>query len=202
MSERQSYIVAVDGPSGVGKSTVIGLVATQLLARGHQCEVVANNSAGPFSEIIGALAQSPTQTFALALTTAAARAYLHTSANADITVCDRHILSTFVYQGRTGIPLEYLYVVNAPLLDKVLFVLLELPTDELTTRRQARARENDDWFKRFLDINDEIRRYNESAVYLAERGHEVVRVPADEPAKGVAARIVRATELFISGVRA
>lgn len=198
MPAERAHIVAVDGPSGIGKSTLIDLTAIQLRGRGYRCRVIANNSAGPFANAIRSLAQSASQSVSLALATAAARAYVRATAEPDVTLCDRYVLSTLVYQGQTGVPPDYLYTVNAPLLEGVFSILLDLAPNALASRRQARQRAKDDWFKKTFDLEDEIRAYRDAARYLSRRGHQIEVFSNHESAELVSARIVSAIEIFIS----
>ena len=169
----QTIIIALDGPSGVGKTSLINQLRGLFKSRGYCCDAVANNEVALLQSAIRAYASDASLRYPLALLTAAARGVIRAKSEGPIILCDRGVLSTLVLQGFSGVPMDYLYAVNLPLIDDTVFVLLELPEDILRARREGRNRVDDDWFKRNLSINEEITRYRDAVAFLASRGHKV-----------------------------
>ena len=172
----RTMIIALDGPSGVGKTSVISHVCNLLESCGYSCGVVANNEVALLQVAIRNYAHDISLRYPLALLTAAARGVIRVKSEGAIVLSDRGVLSTLVFQGFAGIPLEYLYAVNLPFIDDTVFVLLELPEDILRARREGRDRGERDWFKRTLSIEEEIARYRDAAAFLGDKGHQVIIV--------------------------
>lgn len=51
MSNRRGFFVAIDGPSGIGKSTVTGLLADRLKARGLPVLATKEPTASPLGNL-------------------------------------------------------------------------------------------------------------------------------------------------------
>lgn len=169
-------IVSLEGPSGVGKSTLLRSIADRLGRGLIPVDLGSNNDSGRWGTVIRELAASPDRPLTLALATAAARAELREAARRPL-LCDRYVLSTLVYQRFAGISIDYLYAVNCPLLDGAVTVALRLDADELTERRRSRPAKSD-WFKDQLDVGREIELYDEASEYLVRQGHDVRVVDA------------------------
>jgi dTMP kinase len=107
MTDRPGRFIVVDGPSGVGKSTVTTLLAQRLSAAGHDVLTTGEPSNGP----IGELARGGTNDYrglALACLVAADR-YHHLAvqvhpalAAGRVVVCDRYVPSSLVLQHLDG----------------------------------------------------------------------------------------------------
>lgn len=115
---REGLFVVLDGPSGVGKSTVARLLTERLTAAGHRCVATKEPSAGP----IGELARSGTHRFnglTLACLVAADR-YHHLAteirpalAAGYVVVCDRYLPSSLVLQRLDGVSAADVWSLNA-----------------------------------------------------------------------------------------
>jgi thymidylate kinase len=149
----------------------------QLVDQRASFRVESNNDTGLWSDLIRSVARRPKAALTLALATAGARAELREGADVSI-LCDRYVLSTFVYQRFAGISLDYLYAVNLPLLTRSVTFALTLDHSVLATRRKERQSSRHDWFKEALDIRREIQLYDEAVGELQRRGHDIRVVDA------------------------
>src|SRR5262249_43399904 len=147
-------IVAIDGPSSIGKSTLLPLVGAKLRARGVATELSSNIDGAPFSAFIRKLLQDNEAPYTVALMTAAARAFLCEQLKDTTVLCDRFVLSTLVYQAFAGVPRDYLWAVNGVFAERAIHVVLQIDAAELAQRRAGRGRADDDWFKRNLSIEE------------------------------------------------
>jgi dTMP kinase len=112
------FFIAVDGPSGVGKTTVTASLARQLAAAGLPVLATKEPTAG----VLGNLARFGTddyQGITLACLVAADR-YHHLTAEirpalagGAAVVCDRYIASSLVLQGLDGVPADFLWTLVA-----------------------------------------------------------------------------------------
>jgi dTMP kinase len=184
-------IVALEGPSGVGKTTLLREISKRLAQADVPVDLASNNDSGRWGPLIRDLANHSDRPLTLALATAAARAELRETARRPL-LCDRYVLSTLVYQRFAGVPLDYLYAANRPLLAGSVTIALRLEADKLAERRRDRARKFD-WFKDRLDIGREIDLYDEASKLLAKKGHDVRVVDASMDQNTIAERL--ATEL-------
>ena len=113
----QGFFAAIDGPSGIGKSTLTGLVADRLTA--HGCSVTATKE--PTATPLGSLARFGTddyQGLTLACLVAADR-YQHLEHEirpalqaGRIVLCDRYIASSLVLQRLDGVSPEFVWQLN------------------------------------------------------------------------------------------
>ncbi|MCC8978563.1 dTMP kinase [Bradyrhizobium acaciae] len=180
-------IIALEGPSGIGKTTLLRATAERLTRAAIPVEMASNNDSGRWHPVIRDLAAHPDRALTLALATAAARAELREGARRPL-LCDRYVLSTLVYQRFAGLPIDYLYSINRPLLSASVTIVLRLGADELTERRRGRPRKSD-FFKDRLDINREIELYDEGSALLEQNGHHVSVVDASADENTIADRL-------------
>jgi thymidylate kinase len=164
-------IVALEGPSGVGKSTLLNLVSDNLLRKGVSFDRCSNNDSGRWKPVIRGLAGVAGRPLSLALATAAARAELREAARRP-QLCDRFVVSTLVYQRFAGVPMDYLYSANRPMLAGSVTFVLRIDAEALAARRCDRIRRSD-WFKDRLGVREEIDLYDEAAALLRDKGHDV-----------------------------
>ncbi|MEU4244231.1 dTMP kinase [Actinoplanes sp. NPDC026619] len=178
----------VDGPSGVGKSTVTTLLAQRFCAAGHDVLATSEPSAGP----IGELARGGThdyQGLTLACLVAADR-YHHLAAEVRpalaagrVVVSDRYVPSSLVLQHLDGVPDPFIWHLNA-LADKPDLTVL-LVGDHEVCRRRAQQRGTYSRFHESLD--GEVDAYRRIAASLREQGYRThVHDIGDESAERVA----------------
>jgi len=180
-------IVALEGPSGIGKSTLLHLISDRLIRDGIRFEQCSNNDSGRWSTVIRELASGPDRPLTLALSTAAARAELREGAQRP-QLCDRFVISTLVYQRFAGLPMEYLYAANHPLLAAAVTFVLRLDAEALLARRSSQVRKPD-WFKDRLGIGEEVELYDQAAALLTANGHDVRMMDASADEKTLAAQL-------------
>ena len=182
-------LIALEGPSGCGKSTILPLVSSRLSEMGLANRAVSNNETSQFRDAIRSLAARPQMPLSLALATAAARAELREEADTAL-VCDRYVLSGFVYQHFAGLSYELLYSLNAALLANSITVVLELSEEALRMRRAERGEQRADWFKSSLSIERELALYAAGGQELSRRGHTIIGVAGEPESKAVVEAIV------------
>jgi dTMP kinase len=111
------FFLTIDGPGGVGKSTVTETLTSRFLAAGVPAHRTTEPSSGP----IGELARHGTRQFhsaALACLVAADR-YHHLTTEirpaldaGSLVICDRYVASSLVLQRRDGLTVEYIEAIN------------------------------------------------------------------------------------------
>ncbi|MFJ8676757.1 dTMP kinase [Streptomyces sp. NPDC093589] len=123
-AERKGFFVTIDGPSGVGKSTTIEELHTQLATRG----VPAQRTTEPPKSGLGNFTRQHAgqiHGLSLACLVAAAR-YQHIETTiapalvrGDLLISDRYVASTLVLQQLDGVPVDFLLEINryAPMPD-------------------------------------------------------------------------------------
>lgn len=113
----RGFFVAIDGPSGIGKSTLTGLLADRLTA--HGCSVMATKE--PTATPLGSLARFGTDDYhglTLACLVAADR-YQHLEHEirpalqvGRLVLCDRYLASSLVLQRLDGVSPEFVWQLN------------------------------------------------------------------------------------------
>jgi dTMP kinase len=117
MNTHQGFFVAIDGPSGIGKSTLTGMLADRLTAQG--CSVTATRE--PTATPLGSLARFGTDDYhglTLACLVAADR-YQHLEHEirpalqaGRLVICDRYLASSLVLQRLDGVSTEFVWQLN------------------------------------------------------------------------------------------
>jgi dTMP kinase len=179
MSMRRGFFVAIDGPSGIGKSTITGLLAGRLTVRG--CSVLATKE--PTTTPLGSLARFGTddyQGLTLACLVAADR-YLHLEQEirpalqaGQIVLCDRYFASSLVLQRLDGVPPEFLWQLNQHADRPDLYIILS--GDAASAHKRAEKRGLYSRFHRGGHVISmaEAALYATAAADLAEHGFEVL----------------------------
>lgn len=169
--------IAVDGPSGVGKSTLVGLLADEL-ERGD-LKVVRTKE--PTDSNLGKLARHGTREYgelALACLVMADR-YHHLDqlvrpavSSGSIVVCDRYVPSTLVLQQMDGIDPEFLWALNQYADPPDLMIMLSGSPE--TSRERALQR---GIYSRFHagDAEAEHRLYQQVGVHLRQADWTVLQ---------------------------
>lgn len=170
----RGLFVAVDGPSGVGKSTLTRALTIRLGQDGHAVHRTAEPSEGP----IGTLARGMTNT-ADGLTLAclyAADRYHHLAheieprlAAGAIVITDRYIASGLVMQRLDGVDPALLWALNEKA--RRPDVLLALTAEEEVIRRRLTRRGTHNRYQdQHTSSRDEATWHREAAAHLAATG--------------------------------
>ncbi|MFF0746679.1 dTMP kinase [Streptomyces sp. NPDC004111] len=145
MTPRPGVFVTVDGPSGVGKSTVLSTLEAVLCQRGRAVHATAEPSTSPLGTFTRAHADH-IHGHALACLVAANR-YEHLEhdvhpalATGHTVICDRYLASTLVLQQLDGVPEPFLLAVNSAILMPDLAVILTAAPATITGRLATRGR--------------------------------------------------------------
>jgi dTMP kinase len=178
MNTRRGFFAAVDGPSGIGKTTIISLLARQFTARGYL--VAATKE--PTTTDLGNLARFGTDDYrglVLACLVAADR-YHHLEHEirparraGKLVLCDRYIASSLVLQRLDGVPPEFIWQLNAHADRPDLYVILS--GDPGRTRERAERRGRYSRFHRGgqTAAEAEAALYETAAIEMIERGFTV-----------------------------
>jgi dTMP kinase len=194
MNTRRGFFVAIDGPSGIGKSTITGLLAIQLTARG--CPVLATKE--PTATPLGSLARFGTDDYhglTLACLVAADR-YQHLEHEirpaikaGQIVLCDRYLASSLVLQQLDGVPPDFVWQLNQHADQPDLYVILS--GDPSRARQRAEKRGLYSRFHRGGTATGmaEAALYATAAADLTEHGFQVLthNTDAQAPAQIAAA---------------
>jgi dTMP kinase len=196
MTDRPGRFIVVDGPSGVGKSTVTTLLGQRLSAAGHDVLTTSEPSNGP----IGELARGGTYDYrglALACLLAADR-YHHLAAQVHpalaagrVVVCDRYVPSSLVLQHLDGVPDTFIWQLNASA-DKPDLTILLIGEDEMCRRR---AEQRGTYSRFHGGLGGEGAAYRRIAPSLRDRGcrtqvHDIGEASAEQVADAVYAAVI------------
>ena len=176
---RHGFFVAIDGPSGIGKSTLTGLLADRLTA--HGCSVVATKE--PTATPLGSLARFGTDDYrglTLACLVAADR-YQHLEHEirpalqaGRLVLCDRYLASSLVLQRLDGVSPEFVRQLNQHVDRPNLCIILS--GDASCARERAKKRGLYSRFHRGGQVVGlaEAALYATAATELAEHGFAVL----------------------------
>jgi len=169
--------VAVDGPSGVGKSTLTRALTIRLADGGHRVHRTAEPSDGP----IGSLARAMTNT-ADGLTLAClytADRHHHLAheieprlAAGTIVITDRYVSSGLVMQRLDGVDSAYLRVLNEPVRTPNLLLALTAD-DDVIRRRLTRRGTHNRYQDQHASSRDEADYHRQAAEELRDAGTPV-----------------------------
>lgn len=178
---RPGLLVAVDGPSGVGKTTVTGLVVAQLA----EWQIPALATSQPSDSAMGKLARASThelQGLALTFLMAADRHHHQTEvivpalADGTIVVCDRYVPTALVLDRLDGAEPDFIMTIYQHMVRPDVAVLLA--GDPGICRERAAARGS---YSRFHEGGTaagvtEAAMYDQAAALLSTAGYPVTMV--------------------------
>ena len=176
--KNSGLFVAVDGPNGVGKSTLIEAIAQNLSQKGlsvHLTKEVTDTTLGEFVRSVHREYRGKTLTLLLA-----ADRQNHIEQDIvpalrthDVTITDRYVQSSLVFQRLDGVELSYIWRTNAEFLKPHLSVSVTASA-EVIARRLA-GRKSFDRFEESFRRDQEIRLFKEAASFLKKKGFNVRR---------------------------
>ncbi|WP_308296039.1 dTMP kinase [Streptomyces sp. ISL-96] len=199
MTRRRGLLVAIEGPGGVGKSTVTALVARLL----HTDRVPVLATREPTDTALGSLARHGTDEYqgtAMACLIAADR-YKHGEEirpaleRGEVVVCDRYIASSLALQCMDGVDREFVWLLNEGVAQPDLTVMVSGQPEVIEERLAARGAHSR-YERAEGSSHVECAYYVEAAKFLRGKGHRVLNVdasnvPAEEVARTVVAAITR-----------
>jgi dTMP kinase len=170
--------VTVDGPGGIGKSSLVKALAARLTADGHPVHATAEPSGRPVGAFTRSFADQVSG-HALACLVAADR-YDHLQHEirplltaGTTVVCDRYLGSSLVLQRLDGVPTDFILQLHAAADLPDLAVILTAPPETITARIAARGAHHR--FERDLDIPArEVTLYREASITLDKLGVPVL----------------------------
>lgn len=140
----RGFLLTVDGPGGVGKSTTVAALADHLRAMGRAVHRTTEPSSSPLGVATRQLADQ-VRGEALALLVAADRRHHLTTEvgphlqAGDVVVCDRYLPSSLVLQRLDGVNLDFILGINDGITVPDLAVILTAEAALISTRLQARG---------------------------------------------------------------
>ena len=172
---RPGCFLVLDGPSGVGKSTVTGLLAERLTTQGYSVVATKEPSTGP----IGMLARGGTHSYqglSLACLVAADRYHhldtiIRPALQADqVVVCDRYLPTSLVLQPLDDVPPAFVRRLNAHIDTPDLTIILTGDPQDCVRRAAQRGT-----YSRFHNgITGEVEGYQAVVEQLKAAGHPAV----------------------------
>ncbi|MFE6127544.1 dTMP kinase [Streptomyces sp. NPDC056437] len=192
----RGLFVAVDGPGGVGKSTVTGLVAQQLQDQGVR--VLATRE--PIDAPLGDLARHSTEEYrgeAMACLMAAGR-YQHGEEicaaleSGEVVVCDRYIASSLALQRMDGVDPDFVWLLNERVTMPHLTVLITAQPDVIAKRLADRGTHSR--YER-MDGSSHIEcaYFHDAGRFIRDKGLRVLDVDATQASPEEVARTIVAT---------
>ncbi|MFJ4695180.1 dTMP kinase [Streptomyces sp. NPDC088766] len=197
--------ITLDGPGGVGKSTVVAAVVEQLRAEG----LAVHATREPSDSTLGQLARNGTDEYrgmSMACLIAADR-YRHVEeeirpalARGEVVVCDRYIASSLVLQVMDGVPRDVVWELNRHADMPDLAVIVNARADVITQRLEARGTHSR-YEREPGGTQRECASYYEAARFLMTTGVRVLQLDASTAdAEDVARAVVAAvTEPWTRG---
>lgn len=191
--------VVVEGPNGVGKTSIAQRLSEHFQLRGNATKVLSQPSRGPAGlmarerehELVG----WPLAALVVADRYLQLREEIEPALHKGHTVIlDRYVASTLVLQRLDGLDPQILWAMNAAVLLPDLTVVLQADPDTLRARLRDRAH-----LSRFEQMPDgvelELRYFAEAADQLETHGYKVLRLETTDSAiDGVVLRILQSLD--------
>lgn len=175
--------VTIDGPNGVGKSSISNEIVSKLKERGAQVTATRQPSDTPLGGFIRG-AENTFTGLALAALVVADRIFQVEQeirpalSNGKIVVCDRYVASSLVLQRLDGIATSLIWEMNEAVLVPDLSVILSAPIELIEERMRQRSS-----LARFERIQDgariETEYFADASSFLKSKGYAVVNVSTD-----------------------
>jgi dTMP kinase len=175
--------VTIDGPNGVGKSSISSEIVSRLKERGAQVVATRQPSDTPLGEFIRG-AENTFTGLALAALVVADRIFQVEQeirpalSSGKIVVCDRYVASSLVLQRLDGVATSVIWKMNEAVLVPDLSVILSAPIELIEERMRQRTS-----LARFERVQDgariETTYFADASSFLMSKGYAVVNVSTD-----------------------
>jgi dTMP kinase len=168
--------VSVDGPNGVGKSTLIEAINKNLTQKGlkvHLTKEITSTPIGHFIHKYHKIYHGKT----LALLLAADRQnhiendILPALNDCDIVITDRYVDSSLAFQKLDGVQMPYLWKINEDFLKPHLSIVVAAPENVVASRRASRKVV--DRFEESFSCAKEIHSFHAAASFMKKNGFNV-----------------------------
>jgi dTMP kinase len=178
MSSNIGLFVSVDGPNGVGKSTLIEAIAQNIVRNGFRVHLTKEVTATKLGKFIRDVHKEyHGKTLALLL---AADRQNHLEQDIfpalqthDIVITDRYMDSSLVFQRLDGVELSFLWKINSDFLKPNLSIVVTASADIIASRMATRT--SFDRFEESFGREEEIRLFKEAATFMEENSFNVRR---------------------------
>lgn len=183
MARTKGLFVSLEGPNGVGKSSILSGVVTQLAQSGFDVFQTREPTRSPLGQFVRD-GEEVYKGKVLACLVGADR-YFHLDheimpalSEGKIVICDRYIESSLVLQRLDGVDVEFIWSLNSQVYVPDLSVILTARAETLD-RRLASGRTKYSRFERDSGRAMEIQFYQEAADFLLQRGFKIVMIEND-----------------------
>jgi dTMP kinase len=201
----RGLFVSVDGPSAVGKSTIVEHLARLMAASGEEVHVTAEPSGGPIGQLCRELTETMTG-YALACLYAADRYHHveheirpHTEAGRTV-ISDRYVPSGLVMQRFDGLDLPFLMQLNERADRPDLAVILQADPEAIARRLRERGAHSR--FQRTPDSSKaEVGFYHEATERLIRAGYNVLTLDVNHKTPGQAAALIAERLMTLLAIR-
>jgi dTMP kinase len=178
MSNAAGIFVSVDGPNGVGKSTLIEAIGQKIARVGfrvHLTKEVTGTRIGKFIREFHKEYQGKTLAFLLAADRQnhIEHDILPALQSHDIVITDRYVDSSLVFQRLDGVELAFLWKINSEFLKPDLSIIVTASPDVVASRMASRT--SFDRFEESFGREEEIRLFKEAATFMKKNGFNVRR---------------------------
>jgi dTMP kinase len=178
MRKGSGRFISIDGPNGVGKSTLIKALEQSLTQQGlrvHLTKELTDTALGRFIRQHHKRYQAKTLAFFLAADRQnhIEKDILPALHDHDIVLSDRYVASSLVYQRLDGVSLPFLWSINKNFLKPDLSLIV-LASPEIIAKRMRR-RTALDRFEEAFTRSQEVSFYKEAASFLKQKGLNVQR---------------------------
>ena len=177
MSKYSGIFVTIDGPNGVGKSTIVICVASRLRQLGFDILETGEPTASDLGKFVRQLeADYCGRVYACLV---AADRYYHLECEvipalqeSKVVLSNRYVESSLVLQRLDGVELEFIWALNSQIYIPDLSVILTAPVEVLEQRLSQRASLSR--FERTKSRAMELSYYLEAVEFLSKRGFKML----------------------------
>lgn len=171
--------IAVDGPNGVGKTSLIVNLKTRLLSLGYNVTTTSEPTRTELGTFTREFAENYSGLSLACLVAADRYEHLNTTIipalkQGNIVISDRYLLSSLILQAMDGVDNSYIMELNS----KVIMpdVQLALYADVDTLQKRLAARDGLTRFEKGNQSANEIRYMNKGVAELEKKGVKVLKV--------------------------